>query len=163
MFWVDLTNANGMMLNMIPGNFSAASSTIYTTWTGSQVNSALPQSTLGGGNIYVFSNNGINYYGLGAVNKIGGTYGTLNAYPSLTVKQANDVDAKIDDGLPFSGRIAAYFILATQLTSSYQYWSSPGSSTTCNDNRSVVGGTNYYSTQINNGAGLNCAISVQFQ
>jgi hypothetical protein len=97
--------------------------------------------------------------------------GTLTGNPGLTVKQAYDIDRKIDDGMPQTGRVQAWIINGSNVTwvgagfaspwsGAYTTATSPTSST-CFDNGGVAGQQQYSLSQ-NNGAGINCALSFRF-
>ncbi len=94
---------------------------------------------------------------------------------STTVQQAYEIDKKIDDGLPQSGSVLAlspfgwgsgmdYIWAGTAIFNSPTPYTTAtaGSDTTCFDNGNVVG-TQHYSTEMNNGMGVNCALSFRFQ
>jgi prepilin-type N-terminal cleavage/methylation domain-containing protein len=151
-----------------------------------------PQAKLGRGNyIVAFSSGGLyagpwystglNYFsvsGISAVNWANSCVPT--AAPGLTVAEAYSIDKKIDDGIPTQGRV-----IALTLSGPSQFWpywmngdpmtNGPGvvfppnqtantpSATTCYDNGGVANKTNAYSINQNNGAGVNCALSFQFQ
>lgn len=174
MFWVDLTTANGLNVNLVDGSFSTASPTANPPGnvTGSALNDYFPSAKIGGGNsFYVYSNtyssggNSINYFGLSAVTTIAsslnGCVWCIGSNPGLTVKQAYDIDKKIDDGLPGTGTVLAQYLDAVSFGGT-----GPGdapnaataSSTTCYDTTSG----NYSVTQ-NGGAGINCALSFKMQ
>jgi len=180
MFWVDLSsNVAG---NLIEGGFNTATpNTIpIPAPAGTGVAQYLPEAKLGRGNyVYVWScgpNNpptsqgggaggcdGNNYYGVSVASFL------LGSTPGMTVKEAYDVDRKIDDGMPGSGRVIAEYL------NSVPYWtqgynntgalvlsnSSP-SSITCFDTAGVWSLIPKYSVGYNNGAGLNCALSFRF-
>ncbi len=126
MFWVDLTVANGLNINLIDGSFNPY--TPATMWnsnnpgnnlSGTVLNKYLPQAKIGRGNyVYVWSGgwveslngspgNAINYFGIGQIISTG--VGLPNANMGLTVKEAYDIDNKMDDGFPQSGRVMAMF------------------------------------------------------
>jgi prepilin-type N-terminal cleavage/methylation domain-containing protein len=210
MFWNDLTYANGQNINLIPGSFTFSYSNLLsgpgTTITGTAIGKFLPAAAIGQGNyVSVWSGgiitamgsqaqsttNGINRFGVEAVTQINtdGDTGTaigsvVNSAMGLTVKQAYDIDKKIDDGIPQSGRVLAYYASTDDPgtygagTGSGNYGTgtigtgaTAGSTTTCYDNSAAgssgtpgVGGTaQHYSLEINNGNGVNCALSFQFQ
>ncbi len=177
MVWVDLSQAG-----LIDGYFVTASETtipgiLITASSSPSLAMFLPEAKLGQGNyIYVYSrgwgnNTGLNSFGMSAVTQIG--TGLLST-PGLTVKQAYDIDKKIDDGLPQSGNVMALY-----LTSNYGFaspvWagttaSQPpytsgtgGSSSTCFDNGNSTGTRQHYSIEISNGTNVNCALSFRFQ
>ena len=170
-FWRDLSNAN-----LIGNAFTAASS------TGALNNHApapyFPPAKIGNGNyIYVWGNQ---YLGLSAVTWVGmaciSCVWTPNA--SVNVIQAYNIDVKMDDGLPQTGRVvAAYIVYSGAMWAGAGTWfSAPyttataGSATTCFDNSAtatgspgVAGAAQHYSLEISGGTGINCGISFRFQ
>jgi len=124
-FWVDLTTANGLNLNLIDQAFSLAAPSenggdFGTAVTGTGIDGYLPAAKMGKGNyIYVWSGgtipgvgvgDGNNYFGLSAVSALGGSIGwAMHSVPGLSVKEAYNIDSKIDDGLPQSGRVLARY------------------------------------------------------
>jgi len=196
MFWVDLSSP--VAGNLIDGGFNTASSTVVpgADITGTTINLYFPQAKIGRGNyFYVYSpyywtgstglNFGYNLFGLSAVSNIAAStqFGKLNSAPNIPVSQAYAIDKKIDDGLPQSGNVMAWYLGNVD-----QHWcdgtdagSQPvfgtptttaiaGSSTTCYDNSSTTTGTpgvanaiQHYSLEMNSGAGANCALSFKFQ
>jgi prepilin-type N-terminal cleavage/methylation domain-containing protein len=124
MFWVDLNNAG-----MTEGSYILTSG-YYTSpadVTGAAIASYLPTAKIGNGNyVYVWAGgtssifNGINYYGISAVNTILGTtgYGQLTASKALSPVQTYNIDQKMDDGLPESGRVLSIYI-----NNGLAYWS----------------------------------------
>jgi prepilin-type N-terminal cleavage/methylation domain-containing protein len=144
----------------------------------------------GEGNGTSTGNNGINYLSIAVFQYIwnGGLIGTAAGFPplpGLTVAEAQGIDSKIDDGFPQSGRVTAVYDLentaawagtfnpvsGTSVWGKVSYTSAtPGSATSCFDNSSaasgspgVAGSAQHYSMEMNNGAGLNCALSFQMQ
>ncbi len=132
-------------------------------------------------------NNGINYYGISMISYINN--GLLFDMPGLTVAQAYSMDSKMDDGLPQSGRVQAFHVNENgtvwaaggnpinSIPNVGDYDSASGylpvTSTgdigngmaagplSCYDGS--AGLPEKYSMQINSGAGVNCALSFQFQ
>jgi prepilin-type N-terminal cleavage/methylation domain-containing protein len=182
MFWVDLST-----VNLIDGGFNTATpntmpGSFITLVSQPSLIAYLPQAKLGGGNfIYVWSggpnynalgeSNSINYYGLSAATQIATVNGCqwcLSSTPALSVQAAYSMDKKMDDGLPQSGNVMAFYSLGNGGTP--EAWAGPsdtsktaGSSTTCYDNGNVAGATQQYSVEINNGANVTCALSFRFQ
>jgi prepilin-type N-terminal cleavage/methylation domain-containing protein len=180
MFWVDLSTANGLKVNLIDGSFSAASPNTLLSGSyysdaspyGPLTSSYLPAAKIGLINyVYVWSWNSVNYFGLSAVSAV--TNGNMDSGAGITVLQAYSIDQKIDDGFPPTGNVTA------QLNDRGQEWAAagsgeistpgasgtqatPGSSTTCYDNGNVAG-TQKYSLEISNGSNPNCALSFRFQ
>jgi prepilin-type N-terminal cleavage/methylation domain-containing protein len=200
LFWMDLSQAG-----LIEGRFTAGSATTISPAVGSSAASLdpfLPHANIGGGNyIYVWSGgyldggplnggDGMNYFGLSVPDAYGVVCGNcLLSHPGLSVEQAYNIDTKIDDGKPQSGRVMAMYIDALGYPNS-QYtasWAAGGglygdfdsgtngpvvagdnistapTDNTCYDNSNVSGGTEQYSMGQNNGSGLNCALSFKFQ
>jgi prepilin-type N-terminal cleavage/methylation domain-containing protein len=199
MFWVDLSSA--VAGNLIGGGFNqnnilAPPTSVSTT----QMPLYFPTANIGGGNyIYVWSggwketgtggdagpgeiSDGVNYFGISVMISEG------LAQVGLTVSQAYNIDTKIDDGFPQSGRVLALDAAARELVSFSNAWaaggsfgmgaqdptthgpvvagdgvSTPGSPTTCYDNGGASGGTEVYSTGYQGGANLNCALSFKMQ
>jgi hypothetical protein len=184
MFWVDLSAAG-----LISGGFNTASATVIPSAdiTTANMGLYLPHAQLGGGNyIYVYSgfyydgvtvsNTGVNYFGLSSASAITANsgQGLLNSTAKLSVVTAYNIDKKIDDGLPQSGRVMAWYLNGSQVwtdgsSASYtpgepvpNLGAITGSATTCYDNNGTAG-VQQYSMGKNNGAGLNCALSFRFQ
>ncbi len=194
LFWADLAAAS--LIADMPKN-STDSQTCSAT---AGILCVVPAKVGQGNFVYVMSggcfatacqvgpwvSNGINYFGLSAAPAyVGGGNDISN--PGITVAQAYAIDAKMDDGLPQSGRvIAAYENLETVNPNPIGYggdygipaWVNPGgravvdgvtttatagSSTTCYDNGNNAADAMQYSMTQNGGAGVNCALSFQFQ
>jgi len=181
LFWVDLTTANGLNINMIDGGFSTASATSYVTVTGTKLDLYMPQAKLGRGNyIYVWggaSSNG-NYFGILAITAMNSICsGCYESTPSIPVRQAYDIDSKIDDGLPQYGRVQAFYIDHHGAGGSNGAWSNsafsasmtpyttatPASGSTCFDNGGSAGAKQQYSLSYNNGTNTTCTLSIRFQ
>jgi hypothetical protein len=199
-FWVDLSQAN-----LIDGGFSVAAAYMLSTTvsvTTDQVSNYFPAAKLGRGNyFYVYSggwnelrsNNvldgdGKNYFGLSAI--IGSNpVGFPISNTSIPVIQAFNIDTKLDDGLPQSGKVMALYDYG-----GVGYWAAGGSpsaagqmipgaydtnnfgpvttsdniatpptANTCYDNGNIPNTLEHYTTSINGGSGPNCALSFQFQ
>jgi len=189
MFWVDLSSPVGG--NLIDGGFNTASSTAAPSAdiTGTTINLWLPPAKLGRGNyFYVYSGEyynsptwtslGINYFGLSAVSNIAASsnHGKVASTPNIPVAQAYAIDKKVDDGMPQTGNVIAWYLNGgaqmwndgTDVTSTLNEplpttTAIAGSSTTCYDNGHVTNATQNYSMEINSGAGANCALSFHFQ
>jgi len=187
-FWTDLSTAN--LLNGYLNSLVTTSG--GTCPAGDAISMCLPAASIGNGNyVYVYSGglnsgfngDGNNYYGLSAVTSlvVSGEY--MSSTADMTVKQAYDIDQKIDDGLPQSGNVTALYINICACASSSQWAGSSvatgtppfttatsGSSTTCFDNSvtangapGVSGAAQHYSVEIANGSNVNCALSFRFQ
>ena len=164
-FWVDLTVGNTVTpinVNLIEGTFQSVDT--FSTPTVTETNASLyyPQAKLGGGNsIYVYSTQGINYYGMAPVLTIGCTPQTFTA--NMLILQAQKMDAKLDDGLPMGGKIRATWISdnpSTNTNAPYVNGANPITSTSCFDSTA-----NSYavSAVTSNGNNPNCALSFQFK
>ncbi len=187
-FWVDLSAAG-----LIDGSFNTASETILpaSTVAGTGVDLYFPQAKIGRGNyVYVWSadvftpgdgnpgqNGTTNYFGISAITQLV----TYNMYslPALTVQEAYNIDKKMDDGFPSTGRvIAAYEDLqwfaspASALSGGWANdpWTqgtaqtaTSASAATCYDNGNNANGQLQYSLSQSAGAMVNCALSFQFQ
>jgi prepilin-type N-terminal cleavage/methylation domain-containing protein len=159
LFWVDLSTSH-----LITGSFTAATdSGISIIDASSQpgLDAWLPTAAIGKGSyIYVYSFNGINYFGLSVPSSIDAN-GILYSTPMLAVRDAFAIDKKIDDGLPTTGTVQAYYATS---------WGIPGegitpapssttpSAATCYDTTS-----NNYSIAFSNGSNPNCGLRFQFQ
>jgi prepilin-type N-terminal cleavage/methylation domain-containing protein len=167
MFWVDLTTANGLNLNLIEGSFSTASPTTVPVGlvTGVALNNYFPTAKIGGGNYiyayskqYQFGTSNQNFFGLSVITSL---LANPSSNPGLTVKQAYDIDRKMDDGLPTTGRVRAFYVDNVAFGANGTGWSpnaAAPSSTTCYDTTS-----NNYSIAQNGGTGINCALSFTIQ
>jgi len=187
-FWVDLSTAH-----LIDGGFNTAQITQaynVTATTTPNLSALFPAAKIGRGNyIYVYSGeawNGsaqmptsVNYFGLSAITATINS-GSPISTPALTVQEAYSIDAKVDDGLPQTGRVTAQYL--SQTGGSVDWSASPGlpnemgagsvppwtgatagSAASCYDNGDVSGATQHYSIEISNGANVTCALSFQFQ
>ena len=201
-FWVDLSQAN-----LIDGGFTAGAANILgpsAAVTANQVQNYFPAAKLGGGNYFyvwsggwnelrsnnVLDGDGINYFGLSAVigsNAIGFPISNTSIPPI----QAFNIDTKIDDGLPQSGKVMALYDYGGE---GVCYWAAGGSpstagqmtagaydggtfgpvttsdnvqtaptANTCYDNGNTPNTLEHYTTSINGGNNPNCALSFQFQ
>jgi hypothetical protein len=181
-FWEDLSTNSGL----IEGAFNYATDAAYAVVldpTNNLIASVIPRAKLGNGNfVYVWSANGINYFGLSAINSIDpngaireGSVGSWTK-PGVSVAQAYAIDSKLDDGYPQSGIVIAEYQNWDANNQLDPVWAAgpgvngpsgtaatPGSATTCYDNGNVAGAQQKYSMSQNHGAGLNCGLSFRFQ
>jgi prepilin-type N-terminal cleavage/methylation domain-containing protein len=144
-FWMDLSYANGLKLNLIEGAFNTSNSTTQFGYpiTGNAIRQIIPDAKMGGNNyIYVWSggptllwnnvtskeagSDGNNYFGLAAVTQLG-QYWQVYSSPGLTVAQASAMDSKIDDGLPQTGRVLAVLLIGDTLANFAPAWAGSGS------------------------------------
>lgn len=190
LFWVDLTTANGLNVNMIDGSFSTAVAASFSSnISGTKLNAYMPQAKLGRGNyIYVFglsssssaaypAGNFFGILGITGMNLAAVGFGCYTSTPSIPVRQAYDIDKKIDDGLPQSGNVLALYMGSVAGVGSNVSWSNsaynnggiayttatPGSSITCFDNGNSAGAIQQYSLGQSNGSNPVCALSLLFQ
>jgi hypothetical protein len=146
-----------------------------------------PPAKIGSGNyVYVWSGgsssasgspDGQNYFGISAISSANttGDHGELTSSSDMTVAQAYSIDKKMDDGFPQTGRVMAGYL---NNAASYPefFWAANGSSkgaspgasaaasaTSCYDNGGSASSPMAYSLGQNSGAGVNCALSFQFQ
>jgi hypothetical protein len=72
MFWVDLTTANGLNINLIEGGFSVATpNNPPASVTGTAIGLYLPPAKIGNGNyVYVWSPQSSNSFGIAGLNSI---------------------------------------------------------------------------------------------
>ena len=195
MFWVDLSKAG-----LIEGSFTTATATAWAgDVSGAGVDAYYPRAKIGSGihvytlNLYNqqgFSSNPQynhnNFFSISQVQTLGlvpastatnvQNYGTAG----IAVKQAYNIDVKIDDGLPVSGNVNTIGGLGTGGFYGEPYFSNgdvnaarstatPGGSgitataTTCYDNGNNAANPVVYSMSQNSGGGLNCALSFKFQ
>jgi prepilin-type N-terminal cleavage/methylation domain-containing protein len=166
LFWQDLSSAAAG--NLIDGQFPnsgmtpvacAAMGQVFAT----QLNGYLPRGKIGYGTfVYVYENNGANWYGLSAISQWLDVNGTIDSATAGTipVNEAYSIDKKIDDALPTSGNVQAVYIVnsGTLLTNAPNTITSGGDASSCYDTT-----TNTYSVTVNNGNGGNCALSFRFQ
>lgn len=199
MFWVDLSTAG-----LIDGGFNTATPT--TTYSGLTLTSTstpsmtqlLPPAKIAPNATYVYvwsggyglcdscgSGDGQNYFSIGNTPDLSGWGPALlpevTSY-NLSVAQAYNIDVKVDDGLPQSGRVLA-FVPVDQ----YAFWTgstggsaytlgasyttaTAGSNSSCFDNSTsssgtpgVAGNAQHYSMEISNGAYTNCGLSFKMQ
>ena len=169
MFWVDLSTAG-----LIDGRFSTAQSNADQTATGGAnlsptstptLDAFFPTAKVGRNWIMVYSASGINYFdiagGFGGVQPNGAPFSGAG----LTVKQAYDIDVKLDDGAPQTGVVNTKAIF----NNTAMDWAgvSPGvavshSGSTCYGNSNNASNPMVYSLNQSSGSGVNCALSFKF-
>jgi len=168
MFWVDISSSTAG--DLIEGNFSTASFTLLSpaSASGTIINQYFPEAKLGGGNyIVVWSGgsneagnpDGRNYFGLSRISQI--ISGVALQTSGLTVGQAYNIDRKMDDGLPTSGRVSA--MLHGNFWDGVPSLPIATTTTTCYDNGNNAANPTIYTMSQNNGAFLNCVLSFLFQ
>lgn len=200
LFWVYLKQAG-----LIQNSVILASGNFDTDTDGTKVSDYFPVSLLGSSkHIYVWGGglygapDGKNYFSLSTVSRACG-YNLCGAWSADTsglpktvrVSDAHAIDTKMDDGLPQSGGVQAFYFgncgggntagKWSEDTSDYyagngsmyvppdspllstNFSAIAASTTTCYDNGNVAGNIRKYSISTNNGAGANCALSFKFQ
>jgi prepilin-type N-terminal cleavage/methylation domain-containing protein len=110
-FWRHLSDAN-----LVDGQFGTTGNSLLTaaaglnTATVTNISQSMPAAKIGRGmSVTVLSGRGTNYYGLYQIVKIGGTP-SASLYTStlgITPIEAQNIDAKIDDGSPETGIVLA--------------------------------------------------------
>ncbi len=190
LFWADLTTAG-----LIDGKFSTATATSFALpyvddTTTPSTKAFLPEAKIGRNNyiavwsggwqapfdVYGMGQNGQNYFSINTVEFLRST--DLLGNPGMRIIEAANIDKKIDDGAPQTGRVGAVYICQKFA------WAGGGptgcddgaygtsgttataqSKTTCYDNGNVAGTTQQYSISslTGNGQNINCAISIQLQ
>lgn len=163
LFWVDLSSAQ-----LIDGNFTTCTA-ISTSLTDATIDAYFPKAKMERANVItvygmILFGTRNNWFFLSA-----GIPGTPSSKAGLTTIEAYQIDKKIDDSLPQSGKITNLYYQPTNI-----YWSAtgynninlaatPGSATTCMDNNNTGGAVMQYSTAQNNGTNITCGLSLQFQ
>lgn len=162
MFWVDLTYANGMNLNLINGNFrmAATSGSPPNTFGGSALDAYAPKAVLGSNNhVYIWSYNSVNYYCLSNLLTIQQDQNPMIEADGIKVREAYSVDKKMDDGLANEGITTARH--ATDVfagTGGFSPNAATDDPTTCFNST-----TGAYSLSQNNGMGVNCSLSFKLK
>jgi prepilin-type N-terminal cleavage/methylation domain-containing protein len=161
-FWEDLSAAK-----LIKGTFNTATDADVGVVT-SNFGRYFPPAQIGNGNyVYVYSTNPgcpgcsqnttTNYYGISIPVSISAS-GNLISSAGMSVMQAHDVDQKIDDGFPVTGRIVAQYSIGGGQAIQNAANAAADSAATCYNNS-----TNAYSVNISGGANVTCGLSFRFQ
>jgi prepilin-type N-terminal cleavage/methylation domain-containing protein len=182
LFWVDLSTAH-----LIDGTFNTATYNSGGPVTAANIGLYFPQAKIGTGNyIYVWPNNGANYYGLSApsdnVSYVqGGSTRTraskaidannqLNSNMGLSANQAYAIDMKIDDGYPLTGNVQAVYPAVTYTHTVDTYTLSSNSESAAHASPAVQGdcfdsttATGVYALTIDGGNDVVCALSFLLQ
>ncbi len=157
LFWVDL-GASGLIDISFTMN---GCSTPLGSITGTAINQYMPPAKIGhGASIYVYDNNGTNWYGISTPTQICIGCGGMSSNANISVNQSYRLDAKIDDGAPMTGNVQAIYINGntTNIVTAPNITTSGGNSWSCYDTT-----TSTYSITYNNGSGGNCALSFKMQ
>jgi prepilin-type N-terminal cleavage/methylation domain-containing protein len=160
LFWLDLSAAH-----LIDSNISDSRSTLcnssLTALSATIIGQYVPTAKLGGGNfIQVYGLGSNNWFMLSGMSLFYSLTSYANGVPTLSVSQAYNMDKKVDDGLPTTGKVVAVYVTTSQTVTTLapNDSTSGGDTTTCYDTT-----TNQYSTGISGGALTNCALSFQMQ
>lgn len=178
LFWVDISAAK-----LIDGSFNTATYNGFNSASSTSVPLYFPQAKIGanmsGGfsSIYLHSNLGFNYFGLTSVRGVSASFPTVSSF-NVPVSQAYNIDKKIDDGFPVSGRVMAMWTsgngsynwtmgfnssLGTDSTPNANYdMPISAHSSTCMDNGNDANGDMRYSF-LQAGDATNCALSFRMQ
>lgn len=201
-FWRDLSQAR-----LVEGNFSLASPLAPPASVSlAQVGNYFPLAKITRGNyLYVLSGgwmslagagDGVNYFSISQVIGSPSFLGQPASDPGLKVLEAFNIDKKIDDGLPQTGRVMAFHnavlngyswavggdadpvyganysgdydgdthgpITSQTVSPIYADENGVTLSDTCYNNGDTLA-PEHYSTEFNQGTGVNCALSFQFQ
>lgn len=164
LFWQDL-GTTGLIGSVFPANGAAARDCTFTDVTRITttadlyaVADFLPPGKIGYNQyLYVYSNNGDNYFGLSTVtgSKTGSSVTLMSNY-NLPVIVASNIDQKTDDGLPLSGNVLAQYLTNNAVSAAPN--TSSATATNCYDTAS-----SNYDMGFNNGLGQNCALSFKIQ
>jgi prepilin-type N-terminal cleavage/methylation domain-containing protein len=160
-FWEDLSQAG-----LIEGTYNTFSDAgLGGSWIpAASVPLYLPVAKTGSAYVYVFSANGVNYFGVtgiggissGAIDYDGQYQGGTDS--GLSVSAAYSIDVKVDDGIANTGKMQVWYPDASGSLQDIVYGPSSYSlaSWAC-----FVGATGQYATA--NGDAMNCGLSFQFQ
>lgn len=185
LFWVDLTTANGLNINLIPGSFSTTGVSVAATQTDiatyyPQIPIAPNQYLIAGCDAYysgTWQCAGHNYLIIQEINSFT-VDGIDTSKQSLRVDQANGIDNKIDDGVPTSGKLTARYsnqagfrwnensgvngVWDVVGTNAYSTAARSSLSTRCFHNGNVAGATMKYAMDQTGGSNAVCAIAYEF-
>lgn len=181
LFWYDLSTAG--LIGHTPK--AGGDSICLASGINDPPSAILPTAKIGQNNlIYVWTggwapgwstvrNNGYNYLTIAAIRYAGYQCGAGYTDTGLTVGQAWNIDTKIDDGLPQSGKAIAFYTsfigggnTSTLYAAGPNYVAGPtgsgasaASATSCMDSGGIVGTQKY---TLSNEDQKNCALSFQF-
>jgi hypothetical protein len=179
-----------MNVNLIDGTFRLATTSSVAIAAGA-LSSYFPPARLGRNNyVYVYSNGGINYFGVAAIGSVSAA-GVPFSDATMTIRAASRIDVKMDDGLPSTGNITASYVTDNQTGGNNGHQGSCGhQGSTCGHARGSHGNgsattvlsdsngdvtssvdtstcydsaLNVYALNVNDGRGGNCALSFRFQ
>jgi hypothetical protein len=169
-FWEDISANSGLIgetISFYPNPWNGE------TWTPTCIGPAClalyyPPAKIGNNFVMVYSSNGINYFTITEATLLQSD-GNIQGAVGLTIQQAYNIDKKIDDGLPQSGQVQAQYLEfgvawagGGGVQGAAPGTAASGSSTTCYDNGGNASASMTYSLNQNNGTGINCGLSFQF-
>ena len=121
-----------------------------------------PAAKIGNGNyLYVYETGGSNWFGLSAITAE--TASDIISTANISVSQAYNMDKKIDDGFPTTGKVVAVFITNSNSVTSNPFNSNPDTAITCYNSSTLTYSTNVNNVNVSNGSGPNCALSFKMQ
>jgi prepilin-type N-terminal cleavage/methylation domain-containing protein len=190
LFWADLSTA-GLIDGSFVYNSTTGLYSNRTALTTPNIAAFVPAAKIGGGNyVSVYTNDNTSfapgygpigntsYFSISVVTEyLNGNIGMTSSV-GMTPAQANAIDTKIDDDNPLKGRVLAMYNATADFQWADSSWDSnlnaptapdamSASSATCFDNSvpPATSGNNWTQMHytVNQGAGVNCAISIQFQ
>ena len=171
-FWYDLATT-GL------STFSPSGDSVCPQYSGDPLTKLLPTAKMGQNNfVYVWSggyqlyttgHDGKNYFGIAAIQSAAASCDVGTTDTGLTVGQAYNIDKKLDDGLPQTGKVVALYtnngLLTIYAAGPNQVWgpsdtsASAASATSCMDNGNVAGTQKY---SLANESAMNCNLSFEF-
>lgn len=159
-FWNDLSYGNGLNVSLIDGSFNPSGligpgGDPDPAITGSAIEQWVPKGKISGNFVYVWSENGFNWFGLSLVTQL--HFAGLYSSPGITTLQAYNMDTKLDDGIPTTGSVQAVYINFVSKVLAPSVGVSGGSSASCYDTI-----TGRYSTAQDSGNDKNCALSFRW-
>jgi prepilin-type N-terminal cleavage/methylation domain-containing protein len=166
LFWQDLSAANLINDSFATSSGCGGCPVVLPTSMGI----FFPTAKIGNGNyVYVYENNGQNYFGImGAGNGIETCGSPQWSTFAIPVLDAYSIDAKIDDGFPETGNVQAKTVDQTTVGWAYTTWGPDplecfDSNPTYFPNTSAYSINTAFGNNSNNSDIANCALSFQFQ
>jgi hypothetical protein len=164
-FWSDLSQS-GLIPDTLPNNSSVIKDCGSPMGTSISPTTYFPFGQIGySSSVYAYSYNGVNWFGLSS--SLGPHDGTgwLDSSASIPVSIAYNLDKKVDDGNPTTGRVQAMYINGNTGPTINGIKTPPFAPSASSDNSTSCynSSTNAYSISVNGGRGPNCALSFKFQ
>jgi hypothetical protein len=167
LFWQDLSQ-DGLIEGSYPNGGATSlgcsgNASGITNTTSPSIGNYLPPAQIGNGNfVYIYTYNGINWFGLSALTQLTASYSAMST-GNIPVSQAYSIDQKIDDGIPTTGAVQAIFPNSPNNGAAAPVQANNAASdgdTTCYNTGSSPPA---YSIKYDNGALPNCGLSFKFQ